>query len=58
MPRFSGRLHANFTIRANQRECFFCYTRFCHVVFFVQTFLLKMFTLLGGNSHVGVNRQW
>ena len=50
MPRFSGRLHAAFIIFANQREHFFCYTRFCRVVFSVQIILWKKFTLLGRES--------
>lgn len=50
MPRFSGRLHAAFIIFANQREHFFCYTRFCRVIFSVQIILKKKFTLLGRES--------
>lgn len=50
MPRISGRLHAIFTISANQREYFFGYTRFRHVISFVQTILKKKFTLLGKKS--------
>ena len=41
MPRASGRLHAIFAIYTNQREYFFCYTRFGRVIFFVQTILKK-----------------
>lgn len=50
MPRISEQLHANFTISANQREYFFGYTRFRHVISFVQTILKKKFTLLGRKS--------
>lgn len=50
MSRISERLHANFTISANQREYFFGYTRFRHVISFVQTHPQKKFTLLGKKS--------
>lgn len=50
MPRITGRLHANFTISANQREYFFGDTRFRHVSSFAQTILKKEFTLLGRES--------
>ena len=58
MPRASGRLHAIFAIYTNQREYFFCYTRFGRVIFFVQTILKKKFTLFEGTSHFDVNRRW
>lgn len=41
MPRISERLHANFTILADWREVFFCYTRFRHGIFYVQVTLLR-----------------
>ena len=36
----------------------FCYTRFHHVIFFVQAILKKKFTFFEGKSHFGVNRRW
>ena len=52
MPRISKRVHAIHTIFVEQRECFFCYTRFHHVFILVKPFLLKKFTLFGGNHHL------
>ena len=58
MPRIQRRLHAIFTIIANQREFLFCYTRFRYVIFFVQTTPKNKFTFLGENLHFSVNLQW
>lgn len=58
MPRISERLHAVLQFYANQREYFFCDTRFRYVIIFAQTIFLKKFTLFGGIFHFGVNHRW